>query len=92
VSHPRPSKWFAVRSQRPTTDLDPREGSIIDIVRALFREHNVSDDLYARAEVELGRQALVELVVLAGYYGLIGFVTHAFDVDFPAGATPAFTR
>jgi hypothetical protein len=84
-----PETIEVVRSQRPTMDLDPREGSIIDIVRALFREHYISDDLYARAEVELGRQALVEL---AGYYGLIGFVLHAFDVDFPAGTTPAFTR
>ena len=46
--------------------------------------------VYARAEAELGRQALVEVVVLAGYYGLIGFVLNAFEADLPAGATSPF--
>jgi 4-carboxymuconolactone decarboxylase len=79
-----------VRNQQPTTDLLPREATVVDLVRALFREHDVPADLYARAEAEFGRQQLVEMVVLAGYYGLISFVIHAFDVDFPAGVTPAF--
>jgi 4-carboxymuconolactone decarboxylase len=82
----------ALRNQGPTTGLQSREALIIDTVRALYRDHKLSDDLYARAEAMLGRQALVELVVLAGYYGLIGFVLNAFEVDLPAGATPAFKR
>jgi 4-carboxymuconolactone decarboxylase len=81
-----------VKEQRPTDGLTPREGLIIDTVRALFREHRLSDDLYARAEGDLGRQTLVELVTLAGYYGLIGFTLNAFDVDLPVGAVPAFSR
>jgi hypothetical protein len=40
----------------------------------------------------LGRKGLVEMIVLAGYYGLIGFVLNAFEVDLPEGATPAFKR
>ena len=40
----------------------------------------------------LGRKALVEMIVLAGYYGLVGFVLNAFEVDLPEGATPAFER
>jgi 4-carboxymuconolactone decarboxylase len=87
----RPEAIDVVRNQQPTTDLRPREAIIIDLVRSLFRDHHVSDDLYARAEAELGRQELIEMVVLAGYYGLISFVIHAFDVDFPAGVTPAFS-
>ena len=58
----------------------------------LFRAHAIPDALYERAEADLGRQALVELVVLAGYYGLIGFVLNAFQADLPAGVRPPFPR
>ena len=88
----RPEAIEVVRDRRPTTGLTPREALIIDTVRALYRDRRLSDDHYARAEAELGRQALVELVVLAGYYGMIGFVLNAFEMDLPAGVTPAFPR
>ncbi len=65
---------------------------IIDTVRALYRDHRIPDDLYASVEAELGRKALVELVVLAGYYGLIGFVLNAFEADLPEGVMPGFAR
>lgn len=81
-----------LRNQQPTASLGEREALIIDVVRSLYREHKLSDDLYARAEKMLGRKALVEMIVLAGYYGLIGFVLNAFEVDLPEGATPAFER
>lgn len=81
-----------LRNQQPTTSLGEREALIIDVVRSLYREHKLSDDLYARAEKMLGRKALVEMIVLAGYYGLVGFVLNAFEVDLPEGATPAFKR
>lgn len=88
----RPEAIEVVRAQRPTTSLLPREALIVDVVRSLYRDHRVPDDLYGRAEAELGRQALVEVVVLAGYYGLIGFVLNAFEADLPEGVTPAFSR
>ena len=81
-----------LRNQQPTTSLGEREALIIDAVRSLYREHKLSDDLYARAEKMLGRKALVEMIVLAGYYGLVGFVLNGFEVDLPDGATPAFER
>ena len=81
-----------LRNQQATTGLGEREATIIDAVRSLYREHKLSDDLYARAEKLLGRKALVEMIVLAGYYGMIGFVLNAFEVDLPEGAKPAFNR
>ena len=88
----RPEAIAVVREQRATDGLAPREALIVDTVRALFRAHRLSDDQYARAEAGLGRQGLVELVVLAGYYSMIGFVLNTFEVDLPAGVTPAFAR
>ena len=82
----------ALRNQQPTTGLPEREAIIVDTVRSLYRQHKIPDDLYARADALLGRQALVEMIVLAGYYGLVGFVLNGFEVDLPEGATPAFER
>ena len=88
----RPEAIAVVRERGDTGGLQPREALIIDTVRALYREHRLTDEQYARAEQEFGRQALVELVTLAGYYGMIGFVLNAFEVELPAGVTPAFAR
>lgn len=88
----RPEAIAVVRERRPTDSLTPREALIIDTVRALFREHRLTDEQYARAEAGFGRQGLIELITLAGYYGLIGFVLNAFAVDLPAGVAPAFER
>jgi 4-carboxymuconolactone decarboxylase len=88
----RPEAIEVLRHQATSETLLPRERTIIDIVRALFREHRLSDELYAQGEAELGRAGLVELVVLAGYYGLIGYVLNAFEQELPEGVQPAFER
>ncbi len=88
----RPEAIEVLRHQRPTTNLEPREATIIDTVRAIYRDHQIPDELYRRAEATLGRQGLVELVVLAGYYGLIGYVLNTFEAELPVGVTPAFAR
>jgi 4-carboxymuconolactone decarboxylase len=88
----RPEAIEVLRHQRPTDGLEPREALIVDTVRAIFRDHKIPDDLYARAEETFGRQGMVELVVLAGYYGLIGFVLNTFEADLPEGVEPAFAR
>lgn len=81
-----------VRDGRPADGLTPREAVIVDTVRALCRERRLTDAQYARAEAELGRAALIELVTLAGYYGMIGLILNTFAVDLPAGAPAAPPR
>jgi 4-carboxymuconolactone decarboxylase len=81
-----------VRDGRPTHELRPREAVIVDTVRAIYRAHRLTADEFARADAEFGRQGLVELVTLAGYYGMIAAVLNAFDVDLPPGASLPFHR
>jgi 4-carboxymuconolactone decarboxylase len=81
-----------LRHQASTAALQEREALIIDVVRTIYREHHLSDELYAKAESTFGQSGIVEIVVLAGYYGLIGYVLNVFEADLPAGVTPAFTR
>lgn len=79
-----------VRSKGTVDGLLPREQLIIEVVRSLYREHGLSDELYNRAAAEIGTQKLVELVALAGHYGLLGFILNGFQVDLPATAGPTF--
>ncbi|MFN8637555.1 MAG: carboxymuconolactone decarboxylase family protein [Chloroflexota bacterium] len=86
----RPEAIEVLRHQRSTDGLELREALIVDVVRTVYREHRLSDALYARAEAEFGRAGLVEIVVLAGYYGLIGYALNVFEADFPPGAKQPF--
>lgn len=86
----RPEAIAVVRDGRPTDGLAPREAVIVDTVRALYRARRLTAAEFARAEAELGRRGLVELVTLAGYYGMIGAILNAFDVDLPPGLAPPF--
>jgi hypothetical protein len=42
--------------------------------------------LFARAERELSRRQLVEVIALVGHYSTIGFVANTFDIKAPEGS------
>jgi 4-carboxymuconolactone decarboxylase len=86
----RPEAIEIVRAKGSLDGLSSRERVIVEVVRSLFREHVLPAELFQRALAELGRERLVELVALAGYYGLIGVVLNGFEVDLPATAGPTF--
>jgi 4-carboxymuconolactone decarboxylase len=56
----------------------------------LLRRKHVTDEAYAAAEGELGREALVELVGILGYYTLISMTINAFKVPIPGVADDPF--
>ena len=85
----RPEAIEIVRTQGSPDGLSGRERLIVELVRTLHREHRIPDELFAAAEAELGREQLVELVGLAGYYGLIALVLVGYQVEPKAdGARP----
>ena len=88
----RPEAIAVVREGGETARLRPREAVLVDTVRALLRQHRLTAAQFARAEAELGRAELVELVTLAGYYGMLAGILNAYEVDLPPGAIPAFSR
>jgi 4-carboxymuconolactone decarboxylase len=86
----RPEAIEAVQSRGPLDSLTPRERLTIGLVRALYRHHAVPDALFQEAIEQFGEQGLVELITLAGYYGMIGFVLNSFEVPLPEGAQSPF--
>jgi 4-carboxymuconolactone decarboxylase len=81
-----------VREDRATDGLRPREAVIVDTVRAIYRTRGLTAEEFTRAETELGRLGLIEVVTLAGYYGMIAAILNAYDVDLPPGPAPVFGR
>jgi 4-carboxymuconolactone decarboxylase len=81
----------AVRANGPLEGLTKRDRLLVEITRALLRTRRLTDTQYAEAVVELGEPRLIELVVLAGHYSLIGLTLGAFEVpqpdDLPADYT-----
>ena len=80
----------AIANRAPSSGLEGNEALVIDAVRALFTEKTLSDPLYERVNAAFGVQGVIELTVLAGYYGLLGFVLNTMQVPPPSGANVPF--
>ena len=87
---PRPSRSCATIG-RPTGSGRERPSSSTRSARSIAARGLTADE-FARAETELGRQGLIEVVTLAGYYGMIAAILNAYDVDLPPGPAPVFGR
>ena len=56
----------AIKYHRPTAGLDPTDAVVIDLGRAIWKDHKVSSELFARAKAIFGPNKLVDLVMLMG--------------------------
>lgn len=80
----------AIRRREVPTLEDRDERLVHDFSRSLIDERQVPDTLYRDTAAALGDAALVELVVLLGYYSLISMVLVTFDVAVPGKEAPPF--
>ncbi|WP_196259150.1 carboxymuconolactone decarboxylase family protein [Pelagibacterium limicola] len=79
------------RGEKPDFD-DPMAGAVFEVVRELNATRALGDQLYERALSILGRDRLVDLIGLCGYYTLISMTINAFDIGLPAGETNELTE
>jgi 4-carboxymuconolactone decarboxylase len=73
----------AVRRGAEPALEDARSRAVYTVARELHETRALSDETYARAEAALGRQGLVDLVGILGYYTLISMTLKAFEVSTP---------
>ncbi len=66
----------------------PQENAVYNFCRELHANHMVGDACYTQAVDALGREAVIELTVLAGYYAMISMILNAFEVPLPDGVAP----
>ena len=70
--------------ERGSIDGDPfdaRESLALSIVGELLEGGTPSEELVKRGEAELGRAQLLELLIVAGYYAMLGGVMRAVRID-----------
>jgi hypothetical protein len=72
-----------VKYNRDVTGLADKDATLIRFFRALFREHKVSSDLWAKMIDSFGRQRTIEAIALMGDYFMVGTMMNAADQHLP---------
>ena len=67
------------RRERPAFSDDKQE-VVYDIATALHTDKRVSQALYDKAVATLGRDAVIDLVAVLGYYGFVSMTLNVFEV------------
>jgi alkylhydroperoxidase family enzyme len=69
------------RGETGAEPFTPSESLALEIVAALLAGGAPPEELVKRGEAELGRAQLVELMIVAGYYAMLGGVMRAVRLD-----------
>ena len=77
-----------VKFNRDVAGLAEKDATVIRLGRALFRDHKVSPDLWARMVEQFGRQGAVEVTTIIGDYAMVGFLLTAVDQQLPPDRKP----
>lgn len=82
----------AIRSGSEPAFRDAELSAVYRFTRELLIRRGISSHTYSYCKDILGEAALVDLVGVIGYYGLISMTIKAFDVPVPEGETEPFGR
>lgn len=78
----------AIRDRTPPPFADEQETVCHEFSLEAQRDRTVSQATYDRALAALGRDGLVDLVGINGYYALVSLTLNVFDADLPDGVAP----
>jgi 4-carboxymuconolactone decarboxylase len=82
----------AIRKNETPAFAANDERAVYDIATTFYREHRLSDALYARGLAVLGQDMLIDLIGVLGYYAMVSMTINAFDVTPPSGTAPVFAN
>ena len=85
-----PAAVEAIRTGATPSFTQPDEAAVWRFAHYLLHDRAVPDSVYREAETRLGSVAIVDLVGLIGYYGLISMTINAFQVPLPDNASAPF--
>ena len=72
-----------VKFDKSVTGLDEKDATVITFGRAMFREHRVSSELWAKMVELFGRQHTVDLMSIMTDYHRVGLMLNAVDQHLP---------
>jgi 4-carboxymuconolactone decarboxylase len=68
-----------------TPDIPEKEALVVHFGRALFRDHKVSPELYAKVVKEFGQEGMFELTSVMADYAMAAYMLRAVDQHWPQG-------
>lgn len=77
-----------IKHDRPTTGLDEADRVVIELGRAVWRDHKVSPELFAHAKKIFGPNQLVDLVLMMGTHASTAALLTTFDMQLHKGRKP----
>jgi 4-carboxymuconolactone decarboxylase len=77
-----------IKLHKSTRGLDPIDAVVIDLGRAVWKDHKVSPELFARAKNIFGPNKLVDLVLLMGSHATSGALLATFGMQLHRGDGP----
>ena len=77
-----------VKYDRDVKGLAEKDATLIRFGRALFREHTVGSDLWAKTVEAFGRQSTVDIMALMGNYFTLGLMMNGADQHLPPQRQP----
>ena len=78
----------AIKFNRDLNGVPEKDATIIRLGRAIFRDHEVTPELWARMEQHFGRQGAVEVTLVMADYAMVGFLLTAVDQQLPPDRKP----
>jgi hypothetical protein len=72
-----------VKYNRDVAGLSEKDATLITFGRMLFREHQVTSELWEKMVTQFGRQRTVQLMMIMGDYFRVGFMLNAVDQHQP---------
>ena len=82
----------AIRVGRAPTLTKRDEAIVYAVASEIWRTKRVGNATFTEAVAVLGRQGMVELVGLVGYYGLVSMTINAFEIPLPEGEAEPFAE
>jgi 4-carboxymuconolactone decarboxylase len=78
----------AIKHDGAIAPLEPTDALVVELGRAVLRDHKVLSDLFARAKSEFGPKMLIEIVLMMGSHSMTAAILTAFDMQLHEGVEP----
>ena len=82
----------AIKFNRDLAGVPDKDATVIRLGRAIFRDHKVSPELWARMVQHFGRQGAMEVTMVMADYAMVGFLLTAVDQQLPPDRKPLLPR
>ena len=80
-----------IKNMTAPNGLTPEQGLALEAVDCVLEHAAIPPRIQDELEALIGLEAVIELVVLCGFYEMIAGVISAFEVPLPEGSQPPFT-